>query len=156
MRRIDTARDIVVPSISKEGADAVSDFYRQVMTQTSGVTVTVLQAGTDAPPVASVRLPAELVSPLMDVLHAMVDGHNVSVVPRNAEYTTAEAADFLGVSRPFVVKEMDQGRLPHRKVGSHRRVAFGDLREYAKKMRTHQADALQRMADNAQELGLEY
>ena len=46
--------------------------------------------------------------------------------------------------------------MPHRKVGSHRRVAFDDLISYAQKMREQQAGALERMAYNARELGLDY
>lgn len=67
-----------------------------------------------------------------------------------------EAARFLNVSRPFVIKEIDAGRLPHRMVGSHRRVAFEDLMRYASKMQENQESALERMAKNAQELGLGY
>ena len=58
--------------------------------------------------------------------------------------------------RPFVVKEIDAGRLPHRLVGTHRRVAFEDLIAYARKMREQQEAALERMAENARELGLDY
>ena len=72
------------------------------------------------------------------------------------EVTTVEAANFLNVSRPFVIKEIASGRLPHRKVGSHRRIALEDLLAYAQKMRAQQASALDRLADNARELGLDY
>ncbi len=51
---------------------------------------------------------------------------------------------------------LESGRLPHRKVGSHRRIAFDDLIAYAQKMREQQAGAPERRADNARELGLEY
>jgi excisionase family DNA binding protein len=78
------------------------------------------------------------------------------LVPAEQEFTTVEAANFLNVSRPFVIKEIESGRLPHRKVGSHRRVAFDDLISYAQKMREQQAGALERMAYNARELGLDY
>ena len=156
MRRLDTARDIVALSMSEEGVEAVSDLYRHVMTVPAGVTVTVSQDSEGASPVTSVRLPAEVALPLVEVLKAMAEGRTVSVAPRGREFSTAEAAAFLGVSRPFVVKEMDQGRLPHRKVGSHRRVLYDDLMAYASHMRSAQADALQRMADNAEELGLGY
>jgi len=54
------------------------------------------------------------------------------------------------------VKEIDAGRLPHRLVGSHRRVAFEDLIAYARKMREQQESALERLAENARELGLDY
>ena len=77
-------------------------------------------------------------------------------LPAQQELTTAKAANFLNVSRPFVIKEIQSGRLPHRKVGSHRRIAFDDLIAYARKMREQQASALERMADNARELGLGY
>ena len=55
-----------------------------------------------------------------------------------------------------MVKEIEEGRLAHRLVGSHRRVAFEDLIAYARKMREQQVNALERMAENARELGLEY
>ena len=67
-----------------------------------------------------------------------------------------EAANFLNVSRPFVIKEIEEGRLPHRKVGTHRRVAFEDLVAYAREMRKRQDSALERMAENARNLGLDY
>jgi excisionase family DNA binding protein len=77
-------------------------------------------------------------------------------MPTEQEFTTVEAANFLNVSRPFVIKEMEAGRLPHRKVGSHRRIALEDLLAYAQKMRAQQASALVLLADNARELGLDY
>ncbi|CAN7161389.1 helix-turn-helix domain-containing protein [Trinickia sp. LjRoot230] len=68
--------------------------------------------------------------------------------------TEVEAAHFLNVSRPFVINEIEEGRLPHRMIGTHRRIAFEDLVTYANKMREKQAAALERMATNARELGL--
>jgi uncharacterized protein YbjQ (UPF0145 family) len=58
------------------------------------------------------------------------------------------------LSRPFVIKEIEAGLLKHRLVGSHRRIEFEDLHTCAKAMRANQAAALQRMADDARELGL--
>jgi len=86
----------------------------------------------------------------------MSEGRAAMLVPADQEFTTVEAANFLNVSRPFVIKEIESGRLPHRKVGSHRRIAFEDLMAYAQKMREQQASILERMADNARELGLDY
>jgi excisionase family DNA binding protein len=87
---------------------------------------------------------------------ALSEGQAVTIVPKNREMTTVEAANFLNVSRPFVIKEIDAGRLRHRMVGTHRRIAFGDLIEYQRQMRERQSEALDRMADNARELGLDY
>ena len=86
---------------------------------------------------------------------AMSEGRPAMFLPAQQELTTVEAANFLNVSRPFVIKEIESGRLPHRKVGLHRRIAFDDLIAYARKMREQRAGALER-ADNARELGLGY
>ena len=51
---------------------------------------------------------------------------------------------------------IESKRLACRMVGSHRRIAFDDLQAYAAKMRAGQKGALQRMADNARELCLDY
>ena len=67
-----------------------------------------------------------------------------------------EAAAFLHVSRLFVIKESVAGQLPHRMLGTHRRIAFADLLAYATEMRQKQVAALERMAANARELGLDY
>jgi len=48
-----------------------------------------------------------------------------------------EAAHFLNVSRPFVIKEMESGRLPYRKVGTHRRVALHSLMDYQRRLAEH-------------------
>jgi excisionase family DNA binding protein len=69
--------------------------------------------------------------------------------------TTAEAAHFLNVSRPFVIKEMEAGKLRHRRVGTHRRVDYDELVAYRSSMQRTQDDALQALADEAQDLGLD-
>ena len=89
-------------------------------------------------------------------IDAISEERPVMLVPAEQELTTVEAANFLNVSRPFVIKEIESGRVPHRKVGSHRPIAFEDLIAYARKMREQQAGALERMAGNARKLGLEY
>jgi len=103
-----------------------------------------------------VQLPPQALKFIGQLLGAMSEGRPIVLMPANKEVTTVEAAHFLNVSRPFVVKEIEEGRLPHRMVGTHRRVAFEDLLAYARKMREKQVAALARMADNARELGLDY
>ena len=70
--------------------------------------------------------------------------------------TTVEAAHYLHVSRPFVIREIEAGRLAHRMVGTHRRVQFEDLHAYKQRMLASQKDALQQLAEDANELGLDY
>ena len=99
---------------------------------------------------AVVTLPASAVRLLQEMLFEMSRGNSVTLIPRHAEFTTQEAADFLNVSRPFVVKLLEQGAINYRMVGSHRRIAFEDLLAYknesdsaAKKA----ADELQRLSE---------
>jgi excisionase family DNA binding protein len=89
------------------------------------------------------------------LLGAMSPGRAISVVPSQNEFTAVKAAHFLNVSRPFVIKEIELGRLPHRMVGTHRRIAFGDLMADANEMRERRESAFDRMAGNARDLGLD-
>lgn len=79
----------------------------------------------------------------------------IVLVHAKQELGTVEAANYLNVSRPFVIKEIQNGNLPHRMVGAHRRILFEDLARYAQKMHFNRNEALDKMAANARELGLE-
>jgi excisionase family DNA binding protein len=70
----------------------------------------------------TVALPDAAVRALVRVLCHRADGDAVTVLPVHAELTTQETADFSSVSRPHVVKFLETGALPFRKVGTHRRV----------------------------------
>ena len=78
----------------------------------------------------------------------------VTVLPQNAELTTQEVADYLNVSRPYVVGLIEQNKLPARKVGTRRRVAFEDLLRYDEQQRAQRRAALDELARIDQELGL--
>jgi excisionase family DNA binding protein len=75
----------------------------------------------------TVALPDEAVRVLVRVLSHMADGDAVTVLPVHAELTTQETADVLSVSRPHVVKLLETGALPFRKVGTHRRALLSDV-----------------------------
>lgn len=103
-----------------------------------------------------IELPPAALKLIGQLLGAMSEGRPVTLMPAKQEFSTVEAANFLNVSRPFVIKEIEAGRLPCRKVGSHRRVAFEDLAAYAGEMHKRRDHALDLMAENARELGLDY
>lgn len=102
-----------------------------------------------------VPLPAPAVAMFHAVLEAMANRTPISLIPYDAELSTQQAADFLNVSRPFLVGKLENGELAYRKVGTHRRVRFSDLVAYERKSREEQAAALAKLHDEERRLGLE-
>jgi len=129
---------------------------RMIMTALDHSRAATITLTTDSGESPVVEVPPAALRFIGELLGALSEGRSVALMPSSRELTTVEAAHFLNVSRPFVIKEIEAGRLPHRKVGSHRRVLLEDLIAYAREMRARQHSALDRLADNARELGLEY
>ena len=77
-----------------------------------------------------IELPSGAVSLLMDILGAMAAGQGITLIPERAELTTVQAADILNVSRPFLIKLLEEGKIPYRKVGKHRRIRMEDVMNY--------------------------
>lgn len=105
---------------------------------------------------AVVELSPKTLRFVADLLGMLAQRQPVALLPQKLELSTQEAAHMLNVSRPFVVKEIEAGRLPCRKVGRHRRVMLEDLLAYKQAARTESEVALQALADQAQELNMGY
>ena len=104
----------------------------------------------------SVSVPPQVLKVLGQTLGLMARRQPIALVHEKQELSTVEAANYLNVSRPFVIKEIQSGRLPCRLVGTHRRILFEDLLQYSAKMQAKRQEALDKMAADARELGLEY
>jgi excisionase family DNA binding protein len=101
-----------------------------------------------------VDVPASVTDALAEVLEAAADGERALVLRVSEDLTTAQAAAVLGVSRPTVVRLIDAGKLPAQVVGTHRRVALSDVIAYREASASKRRAALDRMAQQAQDLGL--
>jgi excisionase family DNA binding protein len=103
-----------------------------------------------------VEIPAPAVRMLVDLLVEMAAGHAVTLIPVHAELTTQQAAELLGVSRPFVINQLEAGKLKFHKVGTHRRIHFLDVMAYKQRMTMERKAALDELAEQAQALDLGY
>jgi excisionase family DNA binding protein len=99
-------------------------------------------------------VPREAAVLLARILGFLANGEGVSVMPHTAELTTQQAAEFLNVSRPYLVKLLESGEIPFRLVGTHRRVKFRDLSEYKSRDDLARRRAADQLTQVTQELGL--
>jgi len=98
-------------------------------------------------------VPRQAAIMLAQILGFLANGQGVTVTPSNAMLTTQQAADFLNVSRPYLIKLLEAGKIPFEKVGTHRRVAFGELMEYKRRDDQERRRAADELTELGQELG---
>jgi excisionase family DNA binding protein len=102
----------------------------------------------------TVTIPTAAFRLLVTALAEMANGNAVRLIPHHAELTTQEAAELLNVSRPYLVRLLDEKRIPCHRVGTHRRVLFNDLMTYKAEHRRARRSALDELTQLDQELGL--
>jgi excisionase family DNA binding protein len=116
------------------------------------LTVQVMDADHEEP----IELPAGAVTLLLDILGAMASGQGVTIIPEDAELTTVQAADILYVSRPFLIKLLDEGQIPYRRVGKHRRIRMEDVMNYKRTIDQQREAVLDQLVADAQEQDMGY
>jgi len=138
-------REAVIARTSKQ---LLSQYARE----DQSLTVQVMDADHEEP----IELPAGAVTLLLDILGAMASGQGVTIIPEDAELTTVQAADILHVSRPFLIKLLNEGKIPYRRVGKHRRSRMEDVMNYKQAIDQHREAVLDQLVAEAQEQDMGY
>ena len=135
---------------SPEDAEQYQELFARLESDLRETGKTLLMSSSNE----TIELPPTLFEVLRFVGATLASGNGVTVVPRATRLTTQEAADFLGVSRPTLVKSLEKGEIPFTKVGRHRRVTLDDLLTYQDKERARRRTVLAQAARNNQESGM--
>ncbi|MEA5594684.1 helix-turn-helix domain-containing protein [Rivularia sp. UHCC 0363] len=101
-----------------------------------------------------IDIPASVHKLLHQIVRAIALGQTVSIVPQQQEFTTQQAADYLNVSRPYLIKLLEQGEIAFIKVGTHRRICFDDLIDYKEQRDVKRRELLQQLVEISEEAGL--
>lgn len=145
-----------VPSaeVTEEAKVALRAFSTLSGRRAPSRTVQVRPEGEGRP--VSATVPREAFDLFLEILGQMANGNAVTIVPVHAELTTQQAADLLNVSRPYLVGLLDEGKLPHRMVGAHRRVKAADLLAYQRRDEAERTKVLDELTAEAEKHGLGY
>jgi excisionase family DNA binding protein len=101
-----------------------------------------------------IPLPESLINLVFQALIRAADGKKIVIVEEDEEVSPEKAAEFLHVSRPFLVKKLEAGEIPFHWVGAHRRILMSDLVAYKRKRRERSQEILRQMREEAEEMGL--
>lgn len=101
-----------------------------------------------------ITLPDSILRLVYEALVCAATGKKLRLVEEDEEVSPEKASEFLQVSRPYLVKLLDGGDIPFHYVGTHRRVTMSDLIEYKQKRKIRSKEALRKMIEVTEEMGL--
>jgi excisionase family DNA binding protein len=139
-----------VPSV--EDVRTAEELRESVAAGNVAISVTVRQGAKEK----TVQLSEGDYPALSDVFSQIVKGKAVLVLPVDEELSTQQAADLLNVSRPYLIKLLEQNEIPFRTVGAWRRVRIDDVLAYKRKSDERANAAIQELEDQGQDLKMGY
>ncbi len=144
-----------LPEPEREEAARAAARVREYLERVGGPITRKVTLDEDGEPL-QVTLPEPALRLLVDILREMASGNAVAVVPFRPEVTTQQAADLLNVSRPYVVKLLEEGRIPYRSVGPRRRIPLADLLAFKREDDARRRKVADELTREAADLGLGY
>lgn len=101
----------------------------------------------------NIPVPESVFYVLERVAEVMARGDSITLVPVGREVTTQQAADLLNVSRQYLVRLLDEGRIPFRKTGKHRRLRIEDVLSFKETRDKDRRAGLRELSRMTQEFG---
>lgn len=101
---------------------------------------------------SEVEIPASAFAALRAVVRDMAQGLTITLIPHDKELTTKEAANILNMSRPFLVKLLDRGEIPHHRVGTHRRLNVEDVLAYRELRAARRREQLRKLTELSEQV----
>ena len=150
-------RDLELPDeqATEQAADALAQLTEFLHAHPTPTThVQLVTENTEA--TTTIVVPSVAFRFFVEVLAQLANGNAVTVAPVHAELTTQQAADLLNVSRPYLVKLLDQRKIPYRRVGNRRKVRLVDLLDYKRRDESLRRDIADELTREAERIGLEY
>jgi excisionase family DNA binding protein len=102
-----------------------------------------------------ILVPLRVSHGILQLLLELAKGNAITLVPVETVLTTQDAANFLNVSRPFLIKLLSKEKVPIQRVGNRRRIAFAEVLKLKKKLMQESEAALKELAELDAKLGLE-
>jgi len=156
MSRVTAAlRELELPdkTAADQAAQAVADLNAFLLAHPTPTARVRLCTGEDGAE-TQIVIPAVAFRFFVDVLAELANGNAVTVAPVHAELTTQQAADLMNVSRPYLIKLLDEDRIPFRRVGNRRKVQLVDVLDYKHRDDARRQEVLDELTREAEDLGL--
>jgi excisionase family DNA binding protein len=152
--------DVIDRLESKEEVELAKAAQRCIVSaldHSRAVNIAILEDGVEGIQDSPIlKLPPKVLRLFADMLGSLAQGNAVAIMPKELYVSTQEAAMFLNVSRPYLIRMLDEGKIPYHKVGTHRRIKFEDVVTYRDQRKKASHAALQELVDQAQELDMGY
>ena len=145
--------NLQVPQLEGDQLNQVARAHRELATVLAGKKKASIRLVADG--CGAVAVPRAVFELFVAALEVLAEGEAVTLIPSEKELTTQEAAEYLNASRPYVVQLLENGEIPFRKVGTHRRIRFSDLHRYREMDNRKRAEIAKRVTRELEDMGLD-
>ena len=143
-------------SLSDQDAELLAQASRlmgEALDRSRARRIALVEERDDGGDIVRLEVPPATLRLLSQILALMARQQTFVLYPESSELTTKQAAEVLGVSRPFLIRVLEAGQIPFRKVGRHRRVLMQDVLAYKKTMQIKRRAALDELVKASEDMG---